>query len=259
MGYIRVKYQRLLEELDYKYDMPSKWDQFIDNQKINHNLIFKGAKNSYTCTNCGSKFESNVKINKFAKCPYCKNTYLVKGNNLRSYVFKDNIALLDNVNNEIIVRYFELCTWYSKYNESNKFSSSVVEFARQFIDYKSNDYYDKGIVVNERVSKNQGVKAIYHFNVKNRWRLYNCYYNIFGSTIVFPYNIKEVLKGTDYQYSMIWNLVDKREYIKLDELFGIARRSDNLELLVKAKLYNLAFEADRFRNNGNFEKVFRCT
>lgn len=55
---------------------------------------------------------------------------------------------------------------------------------------------------------------------------------------------------------MIWDLVDKREYIKLDELFGIARRSNKLELLVKAKLYNLAFDADKFRNNGNFERIF---
>jgi len=178
MGYVKVKYQRLLEKLDSKYEMPSKWDKFIDKKKINHNLIFKGAKNIYTCTNCGCKFESNVKVNKYEKCPNCENIYIVKRNNLRSYEFKDNIALIENIDNEIVVRYFELYTSYNKYNVSNQFKSSIVEFAREFIDYKKYDYYDTGIVVNERVSKNQGVKAVYHFNVKNRWRSYNCYYNI---------------------------------------------------------------------------------
>ena len=256
MGYVKVKYQRMLDILDNRYFLPIGWNEFVEKNCVKHNLIFKGSKSTCTCSHCGHTFESKTKVNDYEKCPSCNNKYLVKRNNLRRYVFKDVIAFVDKVDNDIIVRYFELCTWYCKDNESNKFKNSAVEFAREFVDCKKYDYYDTPTYINERVSKNQGEKVVYHFDVKNRWRSYDSYRTMCGSCIVFPDNMQEVLKDTEYQYSMLWELVKTREYIRLIDLFSLARRSNNIEMLVKAKLYNLAFEADKFTRNGSFERIF---
>lgn len=256
MGYIRVKYQRLLSELDRTSWLPDGFKKFVNEKTTSHNLIFKGAKSVCKCGNCGFEFNSKTKVNNYEKCPNCNNTYLVKRNCLNYYEFKDYFSLIDKVDGQLVIRYFEAKSIINKYKDMDNFRKSVVEFAREFVDYEKKSYYDEGLFVNERVSRNTGPSVVYHFEVKNKWRSYTKYYSLVGNTIVFPNNLQSVLRNTDYQYSMLWDLVKKYDYIDIKRLFNIAKSTNKMELLIKAKLYNLAFEADRFRNSGNFEKIF---
>ena len=256
MGYIRVKYQKLLSELDRTSWLPDGFKKFVDDKTTSHNLIFKGAKSVCKCGNCGHEFKSKTKVNNYEKCPNCNNTYLVKRNCLNYYEFKDYFSLIDKVDGQLVIRYFEAKSLINKYKDMDNFRKSVVEFAREFVDYEKKNYYDGGLFVNERVSRNTGPSVVYHFEVKNKWRSYTKYYSLVGNTIVFPNNLQPVLRNTDYQYSMLWDLVKRYDYIDIKRLFKIAKSTNKMELLIKAKLYNLAFEADRFRNSGNFEKIF---
>ena len=78
------------------------------------------------------------------------------------------------------------------------------------------------------------------------------------SAIFYPYNIKKLLKGTIYQYSMIWDLVKHcpNFYIDLKYLLNSIPNKPSIELLIKLKLYKLALDAEKYNIKGSFEKRF---
>ena len=78
MGYVRVAYRKIFEELDSNDSMPKGWDKFVEKHAEYQNLIIRSSKNRCHCTNCNHDFISKKKVGEIAKCPNCKNKYLVK-------------------------------------------------------------------------------------------------------------------------------------------------------------------------------------
>ena len=253
MGYIKKAHREILQILDNIPSLPNGWDKFVDKQAIYHNLIIKSAKNKCFCTNCKTHFFSSKKVNQEVKCPNCHNKYLIKRTNLKYYEFKDYLSILDKVNNTLVIRYFELKTVI---DAMHKRHTSVVEFAREMV--ADNRYRD--VYVNERVSKCQQYIHIYHENGycinDKKWRQYTRYYSLIDYSIVFPNNIKEILKDTDYKYSCIWNIAKHSTYIDLSQLLKEKKQIPIVEMLCKMKLYNLAQKANEFKNFGSFQKIF---
>lgn len=251
MGYIKIAYRDILRYLDYYSQLPNGWDEFVKKQEKFHNLIIKSSKNKCHCTNCNHNFISAKKINEEVKCPNCHNKYLIKRNNLRYYEFKDYLSILDNVNNTFVIRYFELKTIIDALHEHH---SSVVEFAREII---GTNYY-REIFVNERVSKCQCHIYIHHsdFFDARKWREYTRNYSIIDYSIVFPNNIKKLLKDTEYKYSCIWDIAKHSTYIDLVELLKNKNDISKVEILSKMKLYNLALRANKFKRSGSFQEIF---
>lgn len=253
MGYIKVAHKEILRQMDNYSNLPKGWDEFVDKQAKYHNLIIKSKKNQCYCTNCKNTFTSKKQVNQEVKCPNCKNKYLIKRSNLRHYQFKDYLSILDKVNDTFIVRYFELKTIIDALHEHH---SSVVEFAREI---PNNNYY-RDIFVNERVSRCQCHIHISHGNsgyfYPVKWREYTRNYSLIDYSIVFPNNIKKLLKNTIYQYSCIWDIAKHCTYIDLPKLISNKHDIGKTELLSKMKLYNLALRADEFRNKGSFKEIF---
>lgn len=251
MGYIKVAYQRILRHLDYYSILPKGWNEFVKKQEIKQNLIIKSSKNKCFCTNCNHEFISRKKVNEQAKCPNCKNKYLIKRNNLRHYEFKDYLSILDNVDDTFVIRYFELRTIIDSEHEHH---SSVVEFAREI---PTNNYY-RDIFVNERVSKCQCHIYIHHSDYfdDDKWREYTRNYSLIDYSIVFPNNVKELLKDTEYKYSCIWDIAENSSYIDLLKLIKNKHELSKIELLSKMKLYNLALKASEFKSTGSFQEIF---
>ena len=253
MGYIKVAYRDILRQLDYYSDLPKGWNEFIQKQEKQHNLVIKSSKNKCFCTNCHHHFISNKKIKEEVKCPNCHNKYLIKRSNLRYYEFKDYFSILDRVNETFVIRYFELKTIL---DSTHKPHSSVVEFAREI----PTDNCYREIFVNERVSRCQCYIYIHHsdFYKTNKWREYTRNYSIIDYSIVFPNNIKSLLKNTEYKYSCIWDIAKHSTYIDLLEL--LKNKNDyainRIELLAKMKLYNLALRANEFSSHGTFQNIF---
>lgn len=253
MGYIKIAYREILHDLDYYSDLPNGWDEFVNKQAKFHNLIIKSSKNKCHCTGCNYDFISTKKINEETKCPNCHNKYLIKRSNLRYYEFKDYLSILDKVNDTFVIRYFELKTIIDAQHEPH---SSVVEFAREMV---TDDYY-RDIVVNERVSRTQCHIYIHHsnsgyFNEKH-WRQYTRNYSIIDYSIVFPNNLKKLLKDTEFKYSCIWDIAKHSTYIDLLKLLKNKNAISKLELLAKMKLYNLALRANEFYYTGSFQNTF---
>ena len=251
MGYIKVKYQKILEEMDNNPSLPNGWQNFIEVQKKHHNLIIKSSKNKCFCTNCKHEFISNKKINEITKCPNCKNKYLIKRSNLRFFEFKDYLSILEYINNTFIIRYYELRTTIDANHEHN---SSIVEFAREV---PTNNYY-RDIFVNERVSRCQCHIYINHSSYCNekKWREYTRNYSLIDYSIVFPNNIKKLLKNTEYKYSYIWELSKHSNYINLVQLLQNKNDIYTVEILTKMKLYNLALQTNKFNHIGSFKETF---
>lgn len=251
MGYIKVAYQRILRHLDYYSILPKGWNEFVKKQEIKQNLIIKSSKNKCFCTNCNHEFISRKKVNEQAKCPNCKNKYLIKRSNLRHYEFKDYLSILDNVDDTFVIRYFELRTTIDSEHEHH---SSVVEFAREI---PTNNYY-RDIFVNERVSKCQCHIYIHHSDYfdDDKWRGYTRNYSLIDYSIVFPNNLKEILKDTEYKYSCIWDIAENSSYIDLLKLIKNKHELSKIELLSKMKLYNLALKASEFKSTGSFQEIF---
>lgn len=254
MGYIKVSYRNIFRQLDYYSYLPDGWYEFVNKQEKYHNLIIKSSKNKCHCTNCNHNFISKKKINENVRCPNCHNKYLIKRNNLRYYEFKDYLSILDIANDTFVIRYFELKTIIDANHNHN---SSVVEFAREI---PTNNYY-KDVYVNDRVSRCYRYIYIHHSNHfdAKKWRQYTRNYSLIDYSIVFPNNIKKLLKNTDFKYSCIWDIAKHSEYINLRKLLSNKNDLIKTELLAKMKLYNLALRANEFKNQGSFQNVFGVT
>ena len=254
MGYIKAAYQNIFRELDNK-ELPKGWNEFVEKQAKNQSLVIKSRKNKCHCINCNHDFISVKKTNEKVKCPNCHNKYLIKRGNLRHYEFKDYLSILDYVNNTFVIRYFELKTTI---DAEHNHHSSVVEFAREFV---TNNYY-RSVYVNERVAKCQCHIYIYHHNGyyvnPEKWRKYTRNYSLIDNSIVFPNNIKQILKNTDFKYSYLWDLAKHSTYINLFELLKNKNNYEikKIELLTKMKLYNLAQRTNEFSNSGSFQDIF---
>lgn len=89
-----------------------------------------------------------------------------------------------------------------------------------------------------------------------KWRLYTRHYALINKEIVFPHNLKRLFKNTTYKYSMLWELLKHMKYVNFEELLRVSSYNPSIEFLIKMKLYNLALEADKITQGGNFEKRF---
>lgn len=249
MGYIKAKHRQLLDYIDMYGELPNKWDKLIKENEQYHNLIIK-EKGICTCTNCNHKFVSSKKVNKTEKCPNCKHIFLIKSGKLTNYKFSDYFALLDKVDDTLVIRYFETLSTYNKVNDEYKINRSTVEFCRSFI---GEDY---ATFLSNRVTNCNWNRYINHYEKQESWREYSRSYSAVHKAIVYPYNIKKVLKNTPYKYSMLWDLAKHSEYINIESLLEDSLEYPSIEMLIKFKLYNLALRGREFENNGSFQKIF---
>lgn len=249
MGYINKWLRNLIKDMDENFTLPVDWNKYLSKVEQNHNLIIK-SKYGYYCTNCNQTFSSNRKIGSEMKCPHCKHKFLIKSDKLKNWNYKDNILIIDKIQDQLIVRIFEL---YSEYDsKKQKFEHDTVEYARKLV------YHEFRELRNERVAINQGGPYVYHYDKGGEWRLYDgCWYESIPAGFIYKNNLKEVLKNTVYEHSKMWNFIRNQytEYYNAKKLLRIAKYH-SFEVLIKLKLYNLAKYAEKFWTTGNFKSIF---
>ena len=164
MSYIKKEFRALLDLTDRKFIIPKTFQRFISEKEKTHNLIIK-SKKEYRCTNCGCIFQCKAKVNQSYKCPNCKQKLLVKTDRLTHYVFRDNLQLLDKIQDTFVIRTFEL---YSDFF-NNKIEHSITEFMRSFV-MGTNQIYD---FVTNQVHNHMGYMYISHYEEFTHWRARN--------------------------------------------------------------------------------------
>ena len=249
MGYIKKEFQNKLQLMDNRYnDIPKNWNKFIEETRVNHNLIIK-RKEGAICTNCKHEFQTKKRIGEYQKCPNCKNTYLIKSSRLRKFWFTDTLILLDKIKDDLVFRYFELWSAYDNKTMHYGFSASVVEYGRSFFERNTE-------VVNECVSRCQCYIHISHLKNTGKWREYTRNYSFGRTGYVYPDNLNNVLKDTRYKYLNLKNFVNHIGRINFEYFLGNIAIYPSCEMLTKMKLYNLAIRADEFRNGSTFQQIF---
>ncbi len=247
--YIRKEIANFVKKMPKELKLPKHWKKFVNDHSVDYNLILKHG-NTYECTNCHKYFPCKKEIGHIEKCPFCNNKYLVRNHNLKNYIKLFDLASIDNFDNKLIIRYFEVRTVYNYKTKS--FDKSVSEYARIVPELDIE-------LVNDRFTKYLASESIRHTKRIKKWRVFtgmyglNQYYDA-----VYLENINEKLKGTKFEYSQLKEAIDyiNKDKINLKELLEKAKYS-SFELLIKAKLYNLALNCpEKFNEKGNFEKRF---
>lgn len=246
MSYFKKQYRDIIEKIDKELKLPKKWNEFVKKEAEKDNLIIK-TKGICHCKNCGTSFKSNKKINEIEKCPNCKNEYLIKRRNYQWHNFEDRtLVLLDRLDSNWIVRLFVIQTVYAGGNIRH---SDAIEYGRVVFPEDLN-------FVNNRVFCHMyGTEKVFGNQKIKRWREYHHgYQRLSCEGKLFPYNLKKLFANTEYQYSQLWTLAKKEECIDIS--YYLNNNLPSTELLIKMKLYKLAFCPKTFNIKGSFEKRF---
>ena len=221
------------------YINSKEFKTFVKNQK--KYICIKKKNNAY-CSKCMSEFKTSCKVNSYVKCPNCREKLLVK--RTTNYVDKDYFMYLIKFNDKYIIRNYEIVNTYSNSTKSMKFI--ITEYARQVIN--PDGTLGMKIMINNMRRNIGGYWYINYFEKTQYWKP-EYYISTFGKCFVD----KNTLETKYYDPKEIF---DNAEVDVCDILRGINKNSYTLEILTKAKLYNLTFFYYKFKV-GKFEDVFK--
>lgn len=248
--YIKKEIRKFIEIMPIETKLTKEWNNFIKQIDKKYNLLIEHKKEEYECTNCGKYSYGKLLDNNvyYDICRFCGKKYEIKRNNLKNYAFTYNFATIDNMNNKLIIRYYNV---YRIYNYiTRRFIDSIVEFARYIPEFKV-------ILLNNRCPKGQN---IYHYKKIKKWRVFGGkYYANEDYKYIYLNDIDEKKMGTSYQYIPLGNVIQHLEYVHYGSLFRVFElaKYNSFELLIKSNLYKLALECpEKFNASGNFEKRF---
>ena len=135
MSYLKVKYRKIINEIDKKLKLPKGWEKFVENEVKKDNFIIK-KKGKCICGNCHNEFKSDKKVNEIEKCPKCKMKYLIKRSNYKWHNFQSrNLVLLDRFEDDWLIRLFSVESYYI--NGKIKHSEAV-EYGRILVNNNLN-------------------------------------------------------------------------------------------------------------------------
>lgn len=245
MSYLKKIYRDKIEQIDKELKLPKGWNYFVKKEAEKDNLIIK-TKGKCICGNCKTEFKSKKKINEIEKCPKCKKEYLIKRSNYKWHDFEDRtLVLLDRLDEDWIIRLFVI---KSRYANGVMHHSKAIEYGRVILPEDLN-------FVNNRVYCGMyGCEKVYEYVSIKKWRQYHSGYQKLGTTgKLFPNNLKELFKDTQYKYSELWTLARKEN---IDITYYLKNNFKSTEMLIKMGLYKLALCPKTFNLQGNFEKIF---
>lgn len=234
-----------MQKVDKK-PLPKKWDNFVKKISIEHNVIYKN-RSICKCTNCNSEFDTGkIKIGDLSICPHCKNKYAVMGGYLyyRGQSFDESVIVCQRINKQIVIRVIEIYTYFNRMK--GQMETTTQEYARIIAGV--------GTFLSDATYFYMGHQHIYH-NVKNiYWREYDgC--REYPSLRAFPYNKKQLIKGTNLEYAPIEEfLKETYGYNYLDAV--LLASYPHFESMWKMGLKNLAKSADKFKKTGTFQKIY---
>lgn len=240
-----------MEKMPLEMKKPKHWRKFVNEHDVKYNLILKHG-NEYECTNCGKYFYSNQeeRIGYKTICPFCNNQYYVRRNNLKNYFFLYDLAFINNVDNRVVISYFEVKRNYDY--KIRRFKDDIVEYARIIPEMDLE-------LASDRYIKYLSSETVYHTKKIKKWRVFTGQYGLKQYyDAIYLDDIKDKLKGTIYEYAQLTEAIkylgnNRVDFLKLLE----KAKYPSFELLMKAELYKLAIECpEKFNTKGNFEKRF---
>ena len=230
-----------LKKITDKYDkqmnvvqpIPNDFEKWVDQLPLAFSRYLVYKRNRYAidafCTYCNANVSLDyAKHNEKGTCPHCGTsaTYKAKGRAKRIYD-KANIQLMQKVfyedgSEEILVRYFEVRR------------DLMLENIRNYKDYISElgrEFYGNG-----------GLRKTYGYSLfrqrEMRWNDENAYYSHTG--YLYPYNVSDVLKDTNWKYSAIDAMASHNKPFSTYAFLSNYKERPAVEYLAKIGLHNMA-------------------
>lgn len=249
--YVKKAERLLIEEVNNFVD---KWintkgfNVFIENQKLYIGIYDKN--NECLCSKCNRKFRLENKYKKYtiidwmnAKnmsiCPYCNQELILKRST--NFMFKDYVMyLIPYKTDKYILRNYEILNYYNK-----TMKHQITEYGRQII---SGDEGPKGFIISSMHRNTSGYQYINYCEDVKYWKpeQYICYAGkcyVDENTIKCKYyNPKEIFDNSDVNVPQLIAAISDKDY--------------RIELLTKAKLFNLIDYYNDFNLKVTFEKQF---
>nr|QGT50927.1 hypothetical protein Firmicute1046_0030 [uncultured Firmicutes bacterium] len=238
---LRTKHAALEAKIDAKmaevHSLSRKAGNWLKQDILPHYFFYEYARNLTSaqgrCTRCGHEVRlEKPRYNQERICPHCKAVLICKTVKKAKH-FQDRGAayILQKAGNQILMRYFRL---YQTYANGELLYHNVYEDLRIFVSESEVSLYDWGDF------KRTG---------KVRWRKCNTYQNIDYYAAVYTGNLKSVLHGTPWQYSMFDEYCRRTEFIGLPWMYLFRYlKYPQIEYLMKLGLYRIT--EDLVNNNG---------
>lgn len=197
-----------------------------------YNLIIRMDNDKdylYFCTNCQQyHIDHKINVGKLHTCPNCHTKLKIgtKRNKIDKYIDHFTYAQ-KNKKNEVIFRVFQYERIYDK--KSMSFQENAFEIMRINVD---NDVriIRYNYVVYYTVNFKEG---------KGRWKRFtDSYFKYYYINFTYDFcnrNLKNVLKGTQFQYSCVDKVIDKvnvMDYLNIYKLFP------EIEMIYKMNMFN---------------------
>ena len=241
MKKITDKYDKQMEVVP---ELPNNFEEWIDQVPLafSRYLVYKRNKKTINafCTYCKTDITLEyAKHNEKGTCPHCGTvaTYKAEGRAKQIY---DKVAcqLMQKVRyedgeEEILVRYFEV--------RRDLMGSSIRNY---------NDHiYEEG----REFYSNSGLRKSYGYSLfrqrEMRWNDENSYYDHTG--YLYPYNVSEVLKDTNWKYSAVDAMAAHNKPFNTYSFLTNYSERPAIEYLAKIGLHNMCNDLISHYTNDN--------
>lgn len=245
LAHDRVK-SRIDEDMDRVKKLPAdfeKWVKTVVFEKSQY-VFYKVAGTSVDChcSVCREDFQmTNAEKKKRkiihgsqGKCPNCNAKVSFKANGRSTSIYDwYRFSIFQKVEGGYVARYFSGSVDFRISREKNQLEKRnpkhyISESYRTFF-----NVVDGWIVPGKRYEWNN-----FKQTGDMRWcdHDYNYHYE---RAVLYPSNIRKVLKDTNYRYSALYELAKPAKSIEIEDFLRIYREFPKVEMLIKAGFYNL--------------------
>ena len=247
------KDRKEIDEIDSEMamvpELPKDFDEFVDREVLPQYLFYDAGRKVTKgyCTHCGREVKiRNPHYGDVGECPFCRHpiTYRSrkKGGNVHA---RGYAGLLQKTKEGYVYRYFEC---YRKFRNGQKGDGGYWELIRITYDRNLKKIHEFEY---EQYKQTDWVRWCY----RDGWRYYAKV--VEHEAILYNRNLKQILKGTPFQYSAMERFVKHgkyREKMYLDQYLNEYRYMPGIEQLVKCGFYRIVKEKMQGYNTGNLKK-----
>ena len=250
------KDRKEIDEIDSEMamvpELPKDFDEFVDREVLPQYLFYDAGRKVTKgyCTHCGREVKiRNPHYGDVGECPFCRHpiTYRSrkKGGNVHA---RGYAGLLQKTKEGYVYRYFEC---HRKFRNGQKGDGGYWELIRITYDRNLKKIHEFEY---EQYKQTDWVRWCY----RDGWRYYAKV--VEHEAILYNRNLKQILKGTPFQYSAMERFVKHgkyREKMYLDQYLNEYRYMPGIEQLVKCGFYRIVKEKMQGYNTGNLKKKER--
>lgn len=222
--------------------LPNDFDKWVDNGpfRFSKYIYYKreGNKIKAYCTECEKEMEliesnitkKNIKHNNSGTCPDCKKAITYKATGKSTQVSdRTNFAIMQKHEDGFVVRYFSGTKSYiDNYKEPElRFYENIRET------YHLNE---KGELIKKKYEQ-----GYFHQTNIYRWCEDSGKYAT-PKAYFYTKNINNVIKGTKWQYSCMYDFAKEVNYLYADTFLREYLKHPQIEYLIKFKLYQFVNE-----------------